>query len=96
MHTLHRNIENELRRLLGSARCAALEGGRAELEAAAARYALSDAMLSLAEVAAPEDEELVYQLAVGEAVSVAVREGKDYNLPRLISQSASLIHASCL
>jgi hypothetical protein len=42
-----------------------LEGGRAELEAAAARYALSDAMLSLAEAAAPEDEDLAYQMAVG-------------------------------
>lgn len=64
--SLHRQIENELRRLLGSTRCSALDGKRAELEAAAARYALSDAMLSLAEAAAPDDEDLAYQMAVGE------------------------------
>ncbi len=60
-----RQLENELRRLLGSVRCATLGPGRAELEIAAARYAVSDALLSLAEVAAPDDEDLAYQMAVG-------------------------------
>lgn len=63
--TARRQLEAELRRQLGSARCAALEGGRSELENAVARFALSDALLTLAEVAAPEDEELAYQMAVG-------------------------------
>lgn len=49
-----------------------MQGGRAELEAAAARYAISDALLSLAEVAAPEDEDLAFQIAVGRLEMEAV------------------------
>jgi hypothetical protein len=65
-------IEEELRRLLGPVRCAALTGGRAELEQAAARYLISDALISVAE-AATADDELTFQVAVGEWLEILIR-----------------------